>query len=77
MNEKPIAYYTLTAFNAVEILGIDYTDDTVIFRWNNSGKYTKRKKAKIRYTYPGENGKAYFKTYNLKICLDECLRTGI
>jgi hypothetical protein len=67
-----IARYVLTAFNAIEILEIrNDIDDYIIFRYNNSGELTKKHRAKIRET---PEGRAYFKSYNLQIPLDECVR---
>jgi hypothetical protein len=67
-----IAVYALTAFNSIEILSINHDiDDKVIFRYNNEGEKTRRHWAKIRYT---EEGQPYFRSYNLKLMLDDFIR---
>ena len=67
-----IAVYALTAFNSIEILNISYgIDDKVIFRYNNEGEKTRKHWAKIRYT---ENGQPYFRSYNLKLMLNDFIR---
>ncbi len=67
-----IAVYNLTAFNSIEILNISYgIDDKVIFRYNNEGEKTRKHWAKIRYT---ENGQPYFRSYNLKLMLNDFIR---
>ena len=67
-----IAVYSLTAFNAIEILEIIHDiDDYIKFRWINNGVSGKPHRAKVKYS---KEGRAYFNTYKLSIPLDECIR---
>ena len=67
-----LAVFGLTAFDSVEIVNIEYdTNDSVVFRWNHDGEPSRLHKSRIRYD---KDGRAYFRTYKLKIALDECMR---
>jgi hypothetical protein len=70
--EEVKAVYSLTVFNHIEILSIEYgINDYIIFRYNNDGQRDRKHRAKIRET---ADGRPYFRTYSLKIPLDECIR---
>ena len=67
-----LAVFALTAFDSIEIINIEYdVNDSVVFRWNHGGELSRLHKSRIRYN---KDGRAYFRTYNLKIALDECVR---
>ena len=59
-------YYPVTA-EAYDI------DDKIKFSWNICGKVQKTRYSKIRHE---KEGRSYFKSYNLKIYLDRCMRAG-
>jgi hypothetical protein len=66
------AVYNLTAFNAIEILEIDYgINDSIVFRYNNEGERTRKHRSRIRQA---ADGRSYFNSYSFKIPLDECVR---
>ena len=48
-------------------------EDKIKFSWNVCGKVKKTRYSKIQYE---KDGRSYFKSYNLKIYLDECIRAG-
>ena len=69
---QAIAYYSLTAFDGIEILDVIHdTDDYIKFRWSHNGETDKPHRAKVKYN---REGRAYFNTYKLSIPLDECIR---
>ena len=65
-------YYPVAADVLVVIYDVIYgIDDKIKFSWNVYGKVKKTRYSKIRYE---KEGRSYFKSYNLKIYLDECIR---
>ena len=66
-----LAVFALTAFDGIEIVGIDYDDNVIAFRWRHDGELSGLHKSRIRYD---KDGRAYFRTYKLKVALDECMR---
>ena len=67
-----IKYYYPVATNvSIIIYDIIYDIEAKIkFSWNICDKVKKTRYSKVRY----ENGRSYFKSYNRKIYLDECMR---
>ena len=67
-------YYPVTADVCIIIYDVIYDiEDKIKFSWNIRGKVKKAKYSKIRYD---KEGRSYFKSYNRKIYLDECMRAG-
>ena len=73
MNKLDIkAYYPVTAEAIVVIYDVIYDiEDKIKFSWNICGKVKKTRYSKIRHE---KEGRSYFKSYNLKIYLDRCMR---
>ena len=68
------SYYPVTADVLVVIYDVIYDiDDKIKFSWDVCGKVKKTRYSKIQYD---KEGRSYFKSYNLKIYLDECMRAG-
>ena len=68
------SYYPVAADVLVVIYDVIYDiDDKIKFSWNVCGKVKKTRYSKIQYE---KEGRSYFKTYNLKIYLDRCMRAG-
>ena len=68
------SYYPVTADVLVVIYDVIYgIDDKIKFSWDVCGKVKKTRYSKIQYD---KEGRSYFKSYNLKIYLDECMRAG-
>ena len=68
------SYYPVTADVCIIIYDVIYDiDDKIKFSWNICGKVKKIRYSKIRYE---KEGRSYFKSYNLKIYLDECMCAG-
>ena len=55
------------------MLAQDAIEDKIKFSWNICGKVQKTRYSKIQYE---KEGRSYFKSYNLKIYLDRCMRAG-
>ena len=65
-------YYPVTTNIHIIIYDVIYCiDDKIKFSWNICGKVKKTRYSKIRHE---KDGRSYFKSYNLKIYLDECVR---
>ena len=65
-------YYSVTADVLVIIYDVIYDiEDKIKFSWNICGKVKKTRHSKIQYD---KEGHSYFKSYNRKIYLDECVR---
>ena len=65
-------YYPATTNIHIIIYDVIYgIDDKIKFSWNICGKVKKTRYSKIRHE---KEGRSYFKSYNLKIYLDECMR---
>ena len=65
-------YYPVTAEAIVVIYDVIYDiEDKIKFSWNICGKVQKTRYSKIQYD---KEGRSYFKSYNLKIYLDRCMR---
>ena len=75
MNKLDIkAYYPVTIDTLIVIYDAIYDiEDKIKFSWNVCGKVKKTRYSKIQYE---KDGRSYFKSYNLKIYLDECIRAG-
>ena len=75
MNKLDIkAYYSVTTNIHIIIYDVIYDiDDKIKFSWNICGKVRKARCSKIRHE---KEGRSYFKSYNLKIYLDECIRAN-
>ena len=73
MNKLDIkAYYPVTTNIHIIIYDVIYDiDDKIKFSWNICGKVQKTRYSKIQYD---KEGRSYFKSYNRKIYLDECMR---
>ena len=73
MNKLDIkAYYSVTTNIHIIIYDVIYDiEDKIKFSWNICGKVQKTRYSKIRHE---KEGRSYFKSYNLKIYLDECIR---
>ena len=68
------SYYPVTANVCIIICDVIYDiDDKIKFSWSICGKVKKTRYSKIRYE---KEGRSYFKSYNFKIYLDECIRAG-
>ena len=68
------AYYPVTAEAVVVIYDvIDDIEDKIKFSWNICGKVQKTRYSKIWHE---KEGRSYFKSYNLKIYLDRCMRAN-
>lgn len=66
------SYYPVTANVCIIIYDVIYDiDDKIKFSWDICGKVKKTRYSKIQYD---KEGRSYFKSYNLKIYLDECMR---
>lgn len=66
------SYYPVAADVLVVIYDVIYDiDDKIKFSWNVCGKVKKTRYSKIQYE---KEGRSYFKSHNLKIYLDECVR---
>ena len=64
-------YYPVTIDTLIVIYDAIYDiEDKIKFSWNICGKVQKTRYSKIRHE---KEGRSYFKTYNLKIYLDECM----
>ena len=67
-------YYPVTADVCIIIYDVIYDiEDKIKFSWNICGKVSKARCSKIQYD---KKGRSYFKSYNLKIYLDECIRAN-
>ena len=67
-------YYPVTIDTLIVIYDAIYDiEDKIKFSWNVCGKVKKTRYSKIQYE---KDGRSYFKSYNLKIYLDECIRAG-
>ena len=67
-------YYPVTADVCIIIYDVIYDiDDEIKFSWDFYGRVQKTRSSKIRYD---KEGRSYFKSYNRKIYLDECMRVG-
>ena len=64
------SYYPVTADVLVVIYDID---DKIKFSWDVCEKVKKTRYSKIQYD---KEGRSYFKSYNHKIYLDECMCAG-
>ena len=75
MNKLDIkAYYSVTTNIYIIIYDVIYDiEDKIKFSWNICGKVQKTRYSKIRHE---KEGRSYFKSYNLKIYLDECIRAN-
>ncbi len=75
MNKLDIkAYYPVNAGIEIVIYDVIYDiEDKIKFSWNIQGKVKKTRYSKIRYE---KEGRSYFKSYNLKIYLDEVIRAN-
>ena len=75
MNKLDIkAYYPVTTNIHIIIYDVIYDiEDKIKFSWNICGKVRKARYSKIQYD---KKGRSYFKSYNLKIYLDECIRAN-
>ena len=75
MNKLDIkAYYPVNASIKIVIYDVIYDiEDKIKFSWDICGKVKKARYSKIRYE---KEGRSYFKSYNHKIYLDECMRAG-
>ena len=68
------AYYPVTTNILIVIYDVIYDiEDKIKFSWNICGKVKKTRYSKIQYD---KKGHSYFKSYNLKIYLDECIRAN-
>ena len=66
------SYYSVATNVCIIIYDVIYgIDDKIKFSWIVCGEVKKTRYAKIRYD---KAGRSYFKTYNHKIYLDECMR---
>ena len=67
-------YYPVATNVCIIIYDVIYDiDDKIKFSWNICGKAKKTRYSKIQYE---KEGRSYFKSYNRKIYLDECIRAG-
>ena len=67
-------YYPVTTNIHIIIYDVIYDiDDKIKFSWNICGKVKKTRYSKILHE---KEGRSYFKSYNLKIYLDECVCAG-
>lgn len=75
MNQLEVkACYPVTVNIDIVIYDVVYgIDDRVKFAWDVCGKVKKPYYSKIRVD---REGRMYFKTYNHKIYLDECMRVN-
>ena len=65
-------YYPVTADVCIIIYDVIYDiEDKIKFSWNICGKVKKTRYSKIQHD---KEGRSYFKSYNHKIYLDECMR---
>ena len=66
-------YYPVTADVCIIIIyDVIYDiEDKIKFSWDFCGRVQKTRYSKIRYD---KEGRSYFKSYNRKIYLDECMR---
>ena len=65
-------YYPVTMGSSIVIYDVVHDiDDKIKFAWNICGKVKKVHYSKVRYE---KEGRSYFKTYNKKIYIDECLQ---
>jgi len=71
-DEYDESIYRLTAYNSVEIMEINDTNNTIRFRWINDGQPERTHRAKIRY----KNGEKVFKSYHLTIPLNKNMQTS-
>ena len=73
MNQLEVkAYYPVTMDINIVIYDVIYgIDDKIKFSWNVCGKVKKIRYSKVQ---DDKDGRSYFKTYNKKIYVDECLR---
>ena len=67
-------YYPVTADVCIIIYDVIYDiEDKIKFSWNICGKVKKTRYSKIQHD---KEGRSYFKSYNRKIYLDECMHAG-
>ena len=73
MNQLEVkAYYPVTMDINIVIYDVIYgIDDKIKFSCNVCGKVKKIRYSKVQ---DDKDGRSYFKTYNHKIYVDECLR---
>ena len=68
------AYYPVTTNIHIIIYDVIYDiEDKIKFSWNICGKVKKTRYSKIQHD---KEGRSYFKSYNHKIYLDECMHAG-
>ena len=66
------SYYPVATNVCIIIYDVIYDiEDKIKFSWNICDKVKKTRYPKIRYE---KEGRSYFKSYNRKIYLDECMR---
>lgn len=75
MNKLDIkAYYPVNASIKIVIYDVIYDiEDKIKFSWDICGKVKKARYSKIRHE---KEGRSYFKSYNHKTYLDECMRAN-
>ena len=66
------SYYPVATNVCIIIYDVIYDiEDKIKFSWDFCGRVQKTRYSKIRYE---KEGRSYFKSYNRKIYLDECMR---